>query len=211
MSQDLPVRTPARRRIQAAAMKLFAELGVTKVNVSELAAAAGMARGTIYSNVPDIDSLFEEVAAELVRDMVDRVMLGFVGVDDLAHQLSIGVRLYIRRAHEEPTWGRFMSRFALSTASLQAVLTSDPAVNLRAGMESGRYRIRPEQLPAMIGMLTGSTLAAMVPVLEGLATWREVGSDTAELLLVVLGVDREEARTLARIELPVLPVLQPAA
>ena len=186
-------------------MKLFAEQGATKVNVSELAAAAGMARGTIYSNVPDIDSLFEDVAAELVGDMVERVTQGFVGVEDIAHQLSIGVHLYIRRAHEEPTWGRFMSRFALSTASLQAVLTSDPAVNLRTGMESGRYRIRPEQLPAMIGMLTGSTLAAMVPVLEGLATWREVGSDTAELLLVVLGVDREEARTLARVELPVLP------
>lgn len=186
-------------------MKLFAEQGVTRVSVSELAVAAGMARGTIYSNVPDIDSLFEEVAAELVRDMVERVMLGFVGVDDRAHQLSIGVRLYIRRAHEEPLWGRFMSRFALSTASLQAVLTSDPAVNLRTGMESGRYRIRPEQMPAMIGMLTGSTLAAMLPVIEGLGTWREVGSDTAELLLIVLGLDRDEARSLARVELPILP------
>ncbi|MDM0015578.1 helix-turn-helix domain-containing protein [Variovorax sp. J22P168] len=197
--------TPARRRIQAAAMKLFAEQGVTRVSVSELAMAAGMARGTIYSNVPDIDSLFEEVAAELVRDMVERVMLGFVGVEDRAHQLAIGVRLYIRRAHEEPLWGRFMSRFALSSASLQAVLTSDPAVNLRAGMESGRYRIRPEQLPAMVGMLTGSTLAAMLPVIEGLGTWREVGSDTAELLLIVLGLDRDEARSLARVELPILP------
>jgi AcrR family transcriptional regulator len=206
MSQVTPIRpSPARRRIQAAAMKLFAEQGVTKVNVSELASAAGMARGTIYSNVPDIDSLFEEVAAELVRDMVDRVMLGFVGVDDPAHQLAIGVRLYIRRAHEEPLWGRFMSRFALSTASLQAVLSSDPAANLRAGMASGRYRIRAEQLQAVIGMLTGSTLAAMLPVLEGLGTWREVGSDTAELLLIVLGLDRDEAQRLAREELPVLP------
>lgn len=186
-------------------MRLFAEQGVTKVNVSELAAAAGMARGTIYSNVPDIDSLFEEVAAELVRDMVERVMLGFVGIDDSAHQLAIGVRLYIRRAHEDPLWGRFMTRFALSTASLQAVLTSDPAANLQRGVESGRYRIRPEQLPAMIGMLTGSTLAAMLPVLEGFGTWREIGADTAELLLVVLGLEREEAQQLARTELPVLP------
>lgn len=191
-------------------MQLFADQGVTKVTVSELAAAAGMARGTIYSNVPDIDSLFEEVAAELVRDMVERVMLGFGGIDDPARQLAIGVRLYIRRAHEEPLWGRFMTRFALSTASLQAVLTSDPAANLQRGVENARYRIRPEQLPAMIGMLTGSTLAAMLPVLEGFGTWREIGADTAELLLVVLGLEREEAQQLARMELPVLPVLPPA-
>jgi len=202
-SPSLPA-SPARRRIHAAAMKLFAEQGVTRVSVSELATAAGMARGTIYSNVPDIENLFEAVAAELVGEMVERVMLGFTGVDDPAHQLAIGVRLYIRRAHEDPLWGRFMSRFGLSTASLQAVLVSDPAANLQLGMKEGRYRIRPEQLQAMIGMLTGSTLAAMLPVLEGLATWREVGSDTAELLLAALGLARDEARQLARTELPAL-------
>jgi len=195
---------PVRRRIHAAAMKLFAEQGVTQVTVSTLAAAAGVARGTVYSNVQDIDGLFEEVAAELVREMVDRVMLAFAGTDDVARRLAIGVRLYIRRAHEEPPWGRFMSRFGLSMASLQAVLTSDPAFNLGAGIASGRYHIRPEQLRAMVGMLTGSTLAAMVAVLEGHQTWREAGSDVAEFLLVALGLDRAEARELARLELPPL-------
>ncbi|WP_431275086.1 TetR/AcrR family transcriptional regulator [Variovorax ureilyticus] len=194
--------TPVRRRIHAAAMRLFAEQGVTQVTVSELATAAGVARGTVYSNVPDIDGLFEEVAAELVREMVDRVMLAFAGVDDVACRLSIGVRLYIRRAHEEPLWGRFMSRFGLSMASLQAVLTSDPATNLSTGIAQGRYSIKPEQLRAMVGMLTGSTLAAMVAVLEGHQTWREAGSDVAEFLLVALGPARDEARELARVELP---------
>ena len=41
-------------------MKLFAEQGVTQVTVSTLAAAAGVARGTVYSNVQDIDGLFED-------------------------------------------------------------------------------------------------------------------------------------------------------
>ena len=56
---DLLPLNQARRRIPAAAMKLFAERGVTKVNISELAAAAGMARGTIYSHVPDMERLFD--------------------------------------------------------------------------------------------------------------------------------------------------------
>lgn len=186
-------------------MKLFAEQGVTRVNVSELAAAAEVARGTIYSNVPNIEGLFEEVAAQLVREMVDRVMVAFAGIDDVAHQLSIGVRLYVRRAHEEPLWGRFMSRFGLGAATLQAVLTTDPAANLQIGIENGRYRIQPDQLHAMLGMLIGSTLAAMVAVLEGHKTWREVGSDTAELLLVALGLRRSEAHRLARLPLPSAP------
>ena len=195
-----PLSQPLRR-IHAAAMKLFAERGVTRVSISELAAAAGMARGTIYSHVSDVDTLFEDVAAQLAREMSHRVASGFDEISDPAQRLAIGVRQYIRRAHEEPQWGRFMSRFGLSHALMQAVLSSEPLADLAAGVESGRYRITGEQLPAMVCVLAGGTLAAMVTVLDGRATWRDVGSDTAELMLIGLGLSREEAREIARSEL----------
>ena len=194
----------ARRRIHDAAMRLFAERGVTKVSISELAAAAGMARGTIYAHVPDVDGLFEEVAAQLSREMTERVVAGFVGITDPAQRLAIGVRQYIRRAHDEPPWGRFMSRFGLSPAVMQVVGGSEPSSDLQAGVDGGRYRIGRDQLPAMLALLGGATLAAMLPVLDGRGTWRDVGSDTAELILVALGLERAEARALARSELPPL-------
>lgn len=194
----------ARRRIHAAAMKLFAEGGVTKVSISDLATAAGVARGTVYSHVPDVDGLFEEVAAQLAREMTDRVVAAFAGVNDPAQRLSIGVRQYIRRAHEEPLWGRFMSRFGLSPTVMQTVIGSEPLSDLQAGITSGRYCIAREQLPTMVALLSGGTLAAMLPVLDGRVTWREAGSEVAELMLVALGVDRDEARRLARCELPAL-------
>jgi len=197
--------TPTRKRIHAAAMKLFAELGVTRVSISELAAAAGMARGTIYSNVTDVDGLFEEVAAQLVREMAERVTRGMEGIEDPAQRMAIGIRHYIRRAHAEPDWGRFMSRFALSSASLRALWSTDPVANLRAGIQSGRYRVMAEQLHSVVAMIAGATLAGMLPVLEGHGTWRDVGSDIAQLALVALGIAREEASVLARSELPPLP------
>lgn len=196
----------ARRRIHAAAMKLFAERGVIKVTISELAGAAGMARGTIYSHVPNVDSLFEDVAAQLAREMIERVVAGFAGLADPAQRLAIGVRQYIRRAHEEPLWGRFMSRFGLNPALTQALHDTDPIADFEAGIASGRYRVAHDQLPAMVSLLAGTTLAAMLPVLDGRSTWRDMGSDTAELLLVALGLDREEARAMARIDLPPLPM-----
>lgn len=185
-------------------MKLFAERGVTKVTISELAAAAGMARGTIYSHVADVDSLFEEVAAQMAREMAERVVAGNTGITDPARRLATGVRQYIRRAHEEPLWGRFMSRFGLSSALMQALLASAPLADLEDGIESGRYSIGREQLPAVVGLLAGGTLAALLPVLDGRSTWRDAGSDTAELMLVALGLARNEAKALARIELPPL-------
>jgi AcrR family transcriptional regulator len=186
-------------------MRLFAEHGATRVTVSELAAAAGMARGTVYSHVPDVDGLFEAVAAELSREMVERVAAGFGTLADPAARLSIGVRQYLRRAHEEPHWGRFMSRFGLNPVLLAALADSDPVADFRAGIASGRYRIAPAQLPAAVGLLAGATLAAMLPILDGRATWRAVGADTAEMLLVALGLDRAEARALATTPLPELP------
>ena len=44
--------TQARRRIHAAAMKLFAESGETKVSISELATAAGMAAARSTATCP---------------------------------------------------------------------------------------------------------------------------------------------------------------
>jgi AcrR family transcriptional regulator len=193
-----------QRRIHAAAQRFFAETGATRINVSELAAAAGMARGTIYANVPDLDSLFEIVAAQLVAEMVGRVDVGLAGVDDPARRLSIGIRQYVRRAHEDPPWGRFMSRFGLSLSTMLAVRDGNPAIDLQAGIASGRYRVVPEQLTAVIAMISGSTLAAMLPVLEGHRTWRDVGSDTVELVLLALGLPRREAKSLARCDLPPL-------
>lgn len=194
----------ARRRIHDAAMKLFAERGVTKVSISELASAAGMARGTIYSHVPDVDGLFEAVAAQLAQEMTGRITAGFAGVEDPAERMAIGVRQYIRRAHEEPAWGRFISHFGLSDALLREVLSSAPLTDLERGVESGRYAIGREQVPAMVGLIAGGTLAAMLPVLDGHSTWREIASHTVELMLVALGLPRDEARALASAPLPAL-------
>lgn len=201
----MAVLTPAQQRIHAAALKLFAERGVTQVNVSDLAQAAGVARGTIYNNLSNPDGLFEEVAAQFAEDMNLRITASFQGITDPAQRMANGVRLYVRRVHEEPHWGRFITRFAPSNAALQRVWQGQPVVDMMAGLQSGRFHFRPDQLPSTVSLLAGAVLGASVLVLEGIKTWREAGSDAAELLLVALGLPRAEARELAAAELPPLP------
>ena len=138
--------------------------------------------------------------------------------------LALGNRPYsylLESMHGGERWGRYsfiglpareVLRIRGNQVSVEVdgkvvlnVESTDPIANLRAGIQSGRYRITSEQLPAVIATISGATLAAMLPVLEGHGTWRDVGSDTAELVLVALGVAREEARALARSELAPLP------
>lgn len=201
----MPPLTAAQRRLQRAALKLFAETGVTRVNISELAEAAGMARGTVYNNLSNPDNLFTEVAAQLSAELNDQIAGSFRQIPDPAQRLANGIRYFIKRAHEDPHWGRFICRFGLSTESLQQIWAGQPVKDLQEGLEKGRYVFQPEQLPSVVSLVTGTVLGAILLVLDGRKTWRDAGSDAAQLVLTAIGVPREEARALACMELPLLP------
>lgn len=189
--------TAAQRRLQRVAMELFAERGVTKITVSELAQAAGIARGTIYNNLQDVDALFPEVAAQLAEEMIELTASASATLEDPAQRLADGIRHFVKRAHEDPLWGRFICRFALSTESLQRMWAGQPLKDLHEGIEKKRFAFRQEQLASVVSLIAGAILGSITLVLDGRKTWRDAGSDAAEFVLAAIGVQREEARTLA--------------
>ncbi|MDH0291900.1 TetR/AcrR family transcriptional regulator [Pseudomonas sp. GD04087] len=195
---------PVQRRIHQAALRLFAEKGISQVNISDLAQEAGVARGTVYNNVENIEQLFRQVASQLSKEMHQRVSRSFAELQDPAERLANGIRFFIRRTHEEPQWGAFLNRFAMSDSALREMFYSQATTDLLSGLQGGRYRFRQEQLVTVISLLASATLGAMFLVIEGLKTWRDAGSDTAELVLRALGVEEAEARRLATLDLPPL-------
>ncbi|MNZ50575.1 DNA-binding transcriptional repressor AcrR [compost metagenome] len=198
---------PVQRRIHQAALRLFAERGAIDVSISDLALEAGVARGTIYNNVQSMEQLFEAVAAHLSAEMHERIKKSFEALTDPAHRLANGIRFFIRRAHEEPQWGTFIHRFAMSNSSLREMFASQATTDLLDGHASGRYSFQQNQLVSVITLISSAALGAMFLVLEGHRTWRDAGVDTAELVLRALGVSTEEARRLATEELPALPAI----
>lgn len=103
-------------------------------------------------------------------------------------------------------WGRFICRFAFSSTSLMALWTGSdsPLPDVIAGLESKRYTFREDQLISIMSLIAGSVLTSIFLVLEGHKTWRDAGTEIAELLLCALGISREEAFQIARMELPPL-------
>lgn len=202
---SVPPLTAAQRRLHRAALKLFAEQGVTRINASELAEVAGMARGTVYNNLSDLDSLFTQVAAQLSAEKTERIGSSVGQIKDPAQKLASGIRYFARHAHEDPHWGRFICRFALSSASLQEIWTGQAVKDLREGLEMGRYTFREEQLASAVTLITGAILGSILLVLEGRKTWRDAGSDAAQFVLTAIGVPCEEARALACMELQEIP------
>jgi AcrR family transcriptional regulator len=197
-------------RIHAAAMRLFAERGVTQVTVSDLAEAAGVARGTVYNNFGrassgNVQSLFEEVATRLTTEMDARVAASVGATHDPAERLANGMRSFVRRAHEEPLWGRFLVRFGASSPTLRSLLAGAPTRDVLTGIERGRFDLRPDQVPSAVALASSGVLAAIWLVLDGIRTWRDAGADVAGLVLRALGVPADEARRLGAGDLPPLP------
>ena len=199
-----PSSSAAQRRIFQAALRLFGEKGIQNVSVKELAENAGVARGTIYNHVESIEALFEDVALTLSAEMNQRLALSFRQISDPSMRLAVGIRLYIKRAHDDPEWGLFVSRFGFHSAALRRLGASQPIQILIDGIQSQRYNLNIDQLSACIAMLTSSVLGAMYLVRDGLRTWRDAGTDCAELVLRALGVPAAQARQLATTELPML-------
>ncbi len=200
-----PSLSRAQRRLYAAAIELFAQKGVSQVSISELAEHAGVARGTVYNHISSVEQLFEEVATTLTQDMNQRVLLSLRHYPDLDSKIACTIRLYIQRAHEEPSWGLFVCRFGFNAPALRRLGAGVLIKLLLSGMERGHYSLRPDQLSSMVVMISSSVIGSMYLVREGLRTWRDAGSDCAELVLRALGLPAEQARSVAQQPLLAMP------
>lgn len=199
-----PDHYPTRRRIHEAAIRLYTEQGSAEISISALAEAAGVSRGTVYNNVESLQALFGEVAADMSEEMTRRVIDSFGEVQDPAARLAMGVRWYVREAHEDPVWSRFVTRFAFTNTALKTLWSGPAARDVVAGVAQQRYAVREPELQSAMAFVGSAVLAAMYLVREGLSTWREAGSQCALLVLRGLGLSSAEAEALANAELPPL-------
>ncbi|MBV7407814.1 TetR/AcrR family transcriptional regulator [Maritimibacter sp. DP1N21-5] len=197
----------ATQRIHQAAMRLFAENGGTAVAVSDLAREAGLSRGTVYNNVDDPNTLFHSVCESVATEFRDSIHSATAEMTDPAERISAAIRLCVRRVHDDAPWGKFIARYAMIEPILGSFWAEMPAEELRRGMISGRFNIHRDQIASITATAGGATFGAMSLVLDGRRTWRQAGTDTAEIILRGVGLDRAEARDITNRELDPLPRL----
>src|SRR5918998_1502382 len=90
MSPEQPARQPLQQRVAAAildgAAQVFALQG-EQANMNDVAAAAGVARATVYRYFPNRDALLDELAQAAVRDVDAR--LASARIDEVAPEEGI--------------------------------------------------------------------------------------------------------------------------
>jgi AcrR family transcriptional regulator len=192
----------AQIQIRRAAIRLFAERGAMQVSVTDLAQAAGLARGTIYNNLRDLKDLFETVSIQLAAEMSARVAAALSGLSEPAARLAAGVRLHVLCAASDPEIGRFLIRFGFSAAALREIWAGRGLADLIEGRTQGVYDYPEDRLEFVVNFISGATFGAIATALERPESGAEAGMDAAERILVALGVARSTARDQARAALP---------
>lgn len=207
MTKGEETTSGAERRIHEAAFRLFARSGRTDLTISELAGEAGVARGTVYQYVTSAETLFDCVAAGLSAETYRRIHKSIAASAPAAcplTRLTTGMRLYIRRAHDEPMWGRFLYSFGFRARVLQELWHCDPGRDLVAAASAGLIAAEPERMRTTASFVAGVVIAAIHLVVDGHDTWRSAGAQAVRFVLRSLGVPEEMADRLAEGELPPL-------
>jgi AcrR family transcriptional regulator len=171
-----PLRSETRRRVLDAAAEVFTARGIASSSVSDIAQAAGLTKGAVYSNFDSKDDLVLTLMEEHVLDRLNNALAAF----DAAQDVGIAVRdlgaSLVDAIHADLTWQYLLFEYC-------GLARRDPA--LRAALAQRRKEGRAavaraiERIAAARGVelpMSAADLAvAMLSISNGLAL--ETGMD----------------------------------
>ncbi|MEO1573568.1 MAG: helix-turn-helix domain-containing protein [Pseudomonadota bacterium] len=182
----------AKERLLAAGLRIFAEKRSKSVSVSELAREASVARSTIYNLVPDIDTLFAEVADRVTQQFNKKLLAAVTGIDDPALKLAFALALPLEESHSDPVAGRFVTEFAQQESRIRKYWFGVPEQALTTGLEIGRFDIQANDIPVFRGQMAGGLLSTMLLIRDGHTGWRDAAHCFASIQLRALGLVQED-------------------
>jgi AcrR family transcriptional regulator len=206
----------------------MAERGFEAVAIHEITEAADLGFGTFYNYFDSKEAIHEALVDELFESFGAALDQISEQVDDPAEVISASVRYTLRRASEEPLWGRFLVRVGYWSPVLDRGLAPRVIRDLQTGVASGRFQAHdfPMTILAVRGVVLSAVDASTASPKKGTgdrgfaeivgAERKSIPERTAAVLLRLLGLDPQEAeevvsRPLPTIELPPNPLQPPSS
>ncbi|RCV56029.1 TetR/AcrR family transcriptional regulator [Marinitenerispora sediminis] len=196
--EPLPEPTPrtpraeVRRRLLAAAAKVFAERGYADSRLEDIARAAGFTKGAVYSNFGSKQELFGALLRERSDTESTAVLAEVRGGGDLGDALRGAARLVARRIVDDTERGRLGLEFAARAAREEPTREVVAALR-RAQREAASRAIAEAARRGGRGPAVDPELAALILhcltnglSMEHLADPAAVSAETAEQALTTV-------------------------
>ncbi|MCJ1886452.1 TetR/AcrR family transcriptional regulator [Pseudomonas sp. LA21] len=192
-------RERTRRGLIDAALRLVARKEVGEIALLEVATEAEVSNGTIYNYFRTREEVLEAVGIAMADEFSDAISALSADVHSGAQRLSIGVRMFIRRAAEDHQWASALLRIFHFDQAIRSRLAAHVLEDLQEGRREGALSYHDESVA--LDLVVSCTTGAMRSVVEGRAV---AGHDmqVAEMILKALGATPARARKIASLPLP---------
>lgn len=140
-------KAETRARLLESATAVFADKGMARGSIDDVAEHAGFTKGAFYANFASKEELFLALLDEHFADVLERVDRAISGDDDLLDQAREGAASFMRFIAADPDWERLFFDFsahAMRNEGFRAELV-DRRRALRAGIATLLQR-RVDQL-----------------------------------------------------------------
>lgn len=155
MARTRPLRAETRRRVLDAAYDVFAERGIATTSLTEVAAAAGLTKGAVYSS---FDSKDELVLALMEEHAGHRVQASLDAIDpdagDLLGQVAV---VLVREMRTDASWHRLLAEYF-------ALAHRDP--RKQAALQQRRREVRATITRALVQVSEGLGFVLPMPAEE---------------------------------------------
>lgn len=192
-SHDLGKRARTRQQLIDAARALLASNRLADSSILEIATAAGLSNGTFYNYFDTKDQLLEALALDMSEQLATQLREEFAGIIDPAERVVLAARTFMVKAQTEPVFGWALVRLAGTLPAWSATIRASVMLDVKEGIQMGRFDV--PSVNAAADLILGTLLAGVRTLLEQQMTEVHI-RHIAEISLVGLGLDREEARSL---------------
>lgn len=123
-----------RRLIVEAAEPVFAEHGFDEAKMQDIAHAAGIALGTLYTVFPGKSELYSAIQEQRGREMLEGIYNAIQGYSSVSDACQRGIAAYVRVLVERPHFLRMHLRDGLSWTDPSALRNSVEVATWERGM-----------------------------------------------------------------------------
>jgi AcrR family transcriptional regulator len=192
-------REATRAKLLCAATQLLARDDFRALTIDDFIHAAAISRATFYNHFQTREELIEALVDHIRTQLSSAIETIYFGIGDPVRRIAAGVRLFIRMAHADPSWGRLILRVDSADKILRHNLRQYPLADIKAGMDSGKLKLTNAE--AGCDLVLGASLSAMTAAVLGEMT-ADYGEEVCFLILRGLGVNEDEAARAASAPLP---------
>ncbi len=192
-----------REALVVAGYKVMSRKGIDAATMQEIAEAANVGAGTVYSYFKSKDDLAVAVLERLMHDLALRIEAVTDTFKDPAQVYAFGVRTVIEAATTDLRWKQLLYRSEVMADAMFRRMGPFAIRDLENATKAGRFKVA--EAPLTWRMASHAIVGVSLAVTQGQLPY-EAQQETVVRLLCMTGIGEAEAVDLANRERPPLPV-----